>query len=149
MSIGKWLVGLKISLTVVRYIIMKKNKNIINYFKNIKTLLPIKGNSEKKYLNGFKQNLSEFSDEYPEASYQDIIREFGEPKDVVVSYLNNCEENYLIKKLRLRSIVSRVLIVLTIIALCLALWYSYLFYIGYHESKEQRIDNCESIITEE
>ena len=113
---------------------MKKNKDITRYYKNVKTLLPIKGKNEKKYLNGFKQNLSE---------------EFGEPKDVVISYLNSCDENYLIRKLRLRTIISRVLIILTVLALCIALWYSYLFYIGYKESKEQNIDYCESVITEE
>ena len=100
-------------------------------------------------MNGFKQNLSEFSDETPEVSYHGIIKEFGEPKDVVISYLNSCDENYLIRKLRFRTIISRVLIILTVLALCIALWYSYLFYIGYKESKEQNIDYCESVITEE
>ena len=47
-------------------------------------------------MHRFKQNLFEFLDEYPEISHQNIIKEFGEPKDVVISYINSCDENYLV-----------------------------------------------------
>lgn len=128
---------------------MKNNKHIANYYRDISTLLPIHSSNEKKYLNDFKKTLNEFSDEVPNASYKDIIDEFGEPKDVVISYLNNCNEDYLISKLRMRSIIFRISAIITLIAICLCLVYSYLFIIGYNEAKQQRITTTETTITEE
>lgn len=128
---------------------MENNKHITNYYKDISTLLPIRGSNEKRYLNDFKKTLNEFSDEMPNASYEDIINEFGEPKDVVISYLNNCNEDYLINKLKIRSIVFKTSIIVTVISICLCLVYSYLFIIGYNEAKQQRITTTETTITEE
>ena len=128
---------------------MEKNIHIANYYKNVSTLLPIRSRNEKKYLNGFKKNLEEFSNEMPNASYKDIVDEFGEPKDVVISYLNNCNEDYLISKLKIRTIVFRTSVIITVIAICLCLVYSYLFTVGYNEAKQQRMTNTETTITEE
>lgn len=128
---------------------MEKNKHITEYYKNISTLLPIRSGNEKLYLNNFKKNLEEFSDEVPNANYKDIVDEFGEPKDVVISYLNNCNEDYLISKLKIRTIIFRASIIITVIAICLFLVYSYLFNVGYNEAKQQRMTNAETTIVEE
>ena len=128
---------------------MEKNKDITKYYQNIKALLPIKGLNEKNYLKGFKQNLDEFLQGNPNVIYQEIVDEYGEPKDVVISYLNNCDEDYLIKKLKIRTIISRLVILIAILATCLTLWFGYLLNLGYHEAKENNITDIESTITEE
>lgn len=128
---------------------MRENSEVSKYYKNIKTLLPINGKAEKQYLTGFKNNLSEFSQENPNASYQEIIDEFGEPKDIIISYLDNCDEDYIFKKLNTRNIVFKLSKIITIIAICLSLWFCFLWYRGYEEANKQNIDSFDSYIAEE
>ena len=65
---------------------MKNNSAKDQYFKDIKTLLPIKSTQEKKYLSKINKNLDEYQYDNPNSSYSDYIEKFGTAKDVVVAY---------------------------------------------------------------
>ena len=61
--------------------------NIKKYIKNIWTIMPMHTKKEKFYLNELKKHLNEYLDDHPQCSYDDIVQQFGEPKDIVVEYI--------------------------------------------------------------
>ena len=71
--------------------------NIKKYIKNIWTIMPMHTKKEKFYLNELKKHLNEYLDDHPQCSYDDIVQQFGEPKDIVVNYIQNSDENNEIK----------------------------------------------------
>ena len=84
--------------------------NIKKYIKNIWTIMPMHTKKEKFYLNELKKHLNEYLDDHPQCSYDDIVQQFGEPKDIVVNYIQNSDENNLIKRMKLKSIIQKFLI---------------------------------------
>ena len=88
---------------------MKNSNAKDKYFKDIKTLLSIRGTQEKEYLAKINKNLDKYQFDNLNSSYNYYIKEFGTAKDIVVAYPQNCNEDYLISKLRIRSIFIKVI----------------------------------------
>ena len=84
--------------------------NIKKYIKNIWTIMPMHTKKEKFYVSELKKHLNEYLDDHPQCSYDDIVQQFGEPKDIVVNYIQNSDENDLIKRMKLKSIIQKFLI---------------------------------------
>ena len=63
--------------------------NTEQYIHNIWTIMPMHTDKEKFYLLDLKKHLKEFMDDHPDCSYEDIVEHFGEPKDIVVEYIQN------------------------------------------------------------
>ena len=95
--------------------------NIKKYIKNIWTIMPMHTKKEKFHLN-------EYLDDHPQCSYDDIVQQFGEPKDIVVNYIQNSDENGLIKRMKLKSIIQKFLIFFSVICTILAIWIGILWY---------------------
>lgn len=49
-------------------------------------------------------------DDRPDCSYEDIVEHFGEPKDIVVEYIKNSDENYLIQRMRLKEVFQKFIV---------------------------------------
>ena len=113
---------------------MKDNKWENQYKNNILSLMPLKTKKEKNYVNDYMVSVNEFCMEFPDANYDDIVENFGEPKSVVVAYLKECDENYLLKKINTRNIVKKIS--------------TYLLYKGYQEARESYITREEVFIEE-
>ena len=77
-----------------------------------------------------------------------MILNFGEPKSVVVAYLKECDENYLLKKINTRNIVKKTAASIIVIICCLSLISTYLLYKGYQEARESYITREEVFIEE-
>ena len=128
---------------------MKNNSAKDQYFKDIKTLLPIKSTQEKKYLSKINKNLDEYQYDNPNSSYSDYIEKFGTAKDVVVAYLQNCNEDYLISKLKIRSILIKVITFITLISILICIWFAYILEDNYNKAKKEHIWDSETTIIEE
>jgi len=115
--------------------------NIKKYIKNIWTIMPMHTKKEKFYLN-------EYLDDHPQCSYDDIVQQFGEPKDIVVNYIQNSDENNLIKRMKLKSIIQKFLIFFSVICTILAIFFSVLWYDYIQEQKNSIIYEIETTITE-
>ena len=116
--------------------------NIKKYIKNIWTIMPMHTKKEKFYLNELKKHLNEYLDDHPQCSYDDIVQQFGEPKDIVVNYIQNSDENGLIKRMKLKSIIQKFLIFFSVICIGI-LWYDYV-----QDQKNSIIYEIETTITE-
>lgn len=96
--------------TLLKNLWEKLMNNIKKYIKNIWAIMPMHTKKEKFYLNELKKHLNEYLDDHPQCSYDDIVLQFGEPKDIVVNYIQNSDENDLIKRMKLKSIIQKFLI---------------------------------------
>ena len=122
-----------------------KNK----YFKDIKTLLPIKSSQEKDYLVKLKKNLDEYSYDNPNSTYDDYAEKFGTAKDIVVAYLDNCNEDYLISKLRIRNIFVKAITIITILSVLVSMYFLCILQENYKIAKQEHISDSETTIIEE
>lgn len=112
--------------------------NIKKYIKNIWTIMPMHTKKEKFYLNELKKHLNEYLDDHPQCSYDDIV----------VNYIQNSDENNLIKRMKLKSIIQKFLIFFSVICTILAIFFSVLWYDYIQEQKNSIIYEIETTITE-
>lgn len=122
-----------------------KNK----YFNDIKTLLPIKSSQEKEYLIKISKNLDEYSYDNPNSTYDDYVEKFGTAKDMVVAYLDNCNEDYLISKLRVRNIFVKAITIITVFSVLISIYFLYILQENYNIAKQEHISDSETTIIEE
>lgn len=122
--------------------------NIKKYIKNIWTIMPMHTKKEKIYISELKKHLNEYVDDHPQCSYDDIVQQFGDPKDIVVDYIQNSNENELIKRMKLKSIIQKSLIFFSVICTILAIWIGILWYDYIQDQKNSIIYEIETTITE-
>lgn len=84
---------------------MKDSKK---YFKDINKLFPVHSYKEKKYLKDLKEQI----DEYDSNSYQELEELFGTPIDVVIAYYESIDTEYILKKIKLKRIITTVCILI-------------------------------------
>lgn len=114
-------------------------KIINRYIRDIKYSLPIVSSSEKKYLQILKSDLIRYKESNPSFSYEDLIEEFGYPKDIAASYINEQSNDYMLKHIKTKKIIKYTCLIVISIALLIGLWKGYLYYKGYQEAQSQNI----------
>lgn len=123
---------------------------IINqYIRDIKYSLPVVGKNEKKYLDILKSSLVHYKNNNPLYTYDDLINEFGYPKDIAVSYISEQNDDYLLKHIKAKKTIRYTCIILIVIALFVGLWKGYLIYSDSKESENSRITHIEITAPEE
>lgn len=85
--------------------IMKDSKK---YFKDINKLFPVHSYKEKKYLSDLKEQI----DEYDDFSYHELEEQFGTPIDIVVAYYETIDTKYILKKIKIKHIISTICILI-------------------------------------
>lgn len=88
---------------------MKVNRNINKYIKDCKLFFPFLSKNEKKFLKRLKMNIIENIDS-DNITYDDLCNEFGYPSDIIISYFEDQDANYLIKQSRIRNILKKQLL---------------------------------------
>lgn len=88
--------------------IMKDSKK---YFKDINKLFPIHSLKEKKYLHDLKEQINE----YDNLSYHELEEQFGTPIDVVVAYYETIDTKYILKKLKIKHIISTICVLILLL----------------------------------
>ena len=91
--------------------------------------------------NVVKQYLKECRRTFPFISKNEKLffkrLKYGEPKNVMISYIENCDNEYILKRTSIKSIVKKIFITLfcILIALCATLLiYNQLIYNAYDDS---------------
>jgi DNA-binding PadR family transcriptional regulator len=118
------------------------------YIKNIWTIMPMHTKKEKFYVSELKKHLNEYLDDHPQCSYDDIVQQFGEPKDIVVEYIQSSDENDLIKRMKLKTILQKFLIFFSVICTILAIWFGVLWYSYMQDAKNSIIYEIETTISD-
>ncbi len=82
------------------------NRNVNKYIKDCKHFFPFLSKNEKTFLKRLKTNIIENID-LDNVTYDDLCNEFGYPSDIIVSYFEEQDANYLIKQSRIRNILKK------------------------------------------
>ena len=82
-----------------------KNNAINTYLKDLSKQLCCSEKEKKEILSSLKNRLSEFESEYPTAlKYEDIVEQFGSPKEVANSFLGEYSSTQLHNLVKRRKI---------------------------------------------
>ena len=101
--------------------------------------------NEKIFLKRLKVNIVENIDS-TNITYDDLCNEFGYPSDIIISYFEDQDANYLIKQSRIRNILKKAIIICTVAILVCCLWRGILIYKSYHDSKNSKVKHIEKNI---
>ena len=120
-------------------------KDSRKYYRDIKKLFPINSKKEKNYLHQIKEQIEEYED----ILYKELENQFGSPIEIVKSYYETIDSNYLLKKINLkRTINATCLIALILIAIYFG-YRTYLLSNVYNNYNNSIPTEIEEIIEEE
>lgn len=110
------------------------------YYRDVKRLFPIYAKKERLYLKQLKEQINE----YDEVSYDELVNNFGNPIDIVKSYYETINGQYLLKRMNLKRIITMTCILVLMLSI---------LYLGYRtyilsESIEEYYSSIPSEIEE-
>lgn len=109
------------------------------YLSDVKTLLPIMGKTEKKYLIKLSQSLEDYCAEETVTTIEELYDGFGQPAEVVNTYITSMDTSYLIKRIRFAGWVKRGIIALLLISLVGVTIYGIKTYKAYKQFEREEI----------
>ena len=109
------------------------------YIQQCKSLFPVYGKLERTFLNRLKVQVNEHLDLFPDISYNELVKQFGSPPEVVMEYYDNIEEDYLLSKIDLAKKVKKFLLFIAILFLVYFFYQSYTTYQALNLIKDQQI----------
>lgn len=101
------------------------NNESKKYYRELKTLLPLRGKQEKKLFHDIHSRVSDLSTNTTDLTYEQICEELGSPHEVVSEYFYNSNTEYLAKKLRITVILRRFFVLAIVTCLILISLYAY------------------------
>ena len=122
------------------------NKLCKTYIRRVKTLFPLMGKSERKYIKILKTNINDYLVDTPNSNINDLYKEFGSPKHIMNSYYSTIDIDNVIKKIRISKYVKTLIILLAMCLLSLTVLRFYIQYEGHQVFMKEQIHSEETII---
>ena len=126
---------------------MKMNKVVNKYIKDCKHFFPFLSKNEKIFLKRLKTNILENIDS-DNITHDELCKKFGYPPDIIISYFEDHDANYLIKQSRIKNILKKSIIICTVAILVCCLWRGILIYKSYRDSENSKVKYIEYTIEE-
>lgn len=100
---------------------MKKTltSQLKRYYKQINSYIPKKYPHRKEIIASIHQDISSYVSEHPDISYEDIIKHFGTPEEMTLSFAESLSLDDIILTSRKQHKIHVILISITIIFLCI------------------------------
>lgn len=108
-------------------------KNAKKYYRDICLIFPSNGKRKKDYLKHLKKLIEEYDSENENIEYEDLVKEYGSPKEVVSEYYKNSSTDELIRNIYKKKIIIGGFIVLSIILLMIFSCRYYFYYREYQD----------------
>jgi len=102
------------------------------YLKECRRLFPVYGKRERQFLKKLNDHIEDYEIDYPDLTYEDMIKKFGSPKEIIISYYDSVDDDYLLRKTNLSQ---RIRFFLISILLIVFIFYSYRTYTVYQSFK--------------
>lgn len=122
-------------------------KQLKQYLKKVRLLLPIYGKDERKFIKDLKDSIIEFIEQNMGCTWEDIIDHFEEPQEVVYNYTSSLDQSQLCKRISLRKTINNAIVMITVAILVMLSIKTYFYYDLYKEAQSQIITH-ETIIIE-
>lgn len=126
---------------------MNHNSLIKNYVKELKTLLPAYHLPEKNYVSFIEQEIHTYACSVDTLTREDLVLQFGEPKDLVASYLAESSPEELQKSLQFTKHIKRAIACAVVFAFMGLSIFSLFQYLSYKEGQDSYIGREETTIT--
>lgn len=115
------------------------------YIHDIKKVFQFTGYRDRKYLKDLNQQINEFVLEFPSANYDTLVKEFGNPKEIIAAYYKNTKTEDIIGRITIQKYAR-----LGFLIICLvAFFFIGVIYKGFLDSKKSIIEIKEIIVEEE
>lgn len=109
------------------------------YLQCVKDCFPIYKKQEKQYLKQLEIHVEEFLSFNINATYEDLVSEFGLPTTIVSEYFSVLDDEYLFKNLKQKRYIDGFIYLITVLLVLFCLWCCILAALDAIESREQRI----------
>lgn len=97
-----------------------RNSCVKEYYRILKAIFPLKSYYEAKFLKEFKNSLIEFSNNKNVCTFEDLVKEFGSPQEVLHEYMDTqdfIETSTAIKKQNTKKYILWVCVIFLILGL--------------------------------
>lgn len=115
------------------------DKELKQYFKHIKLLLPLRRKKEKQFLKELQTSITDFINLNPDCSFADICSHFGKPQEVVKDYLSTMDSADLCKQVCVRKRIKHAAVIILSLCLIAFLLHAGVIYKIYLDEKNQVI----------
>lgn len=119
---------------------MKKEAKI--YLRNIRLAFPVFRKEEKRFYNDFKYSIYEYDEQHPQYDLDDLMHQFGDPKDIANDYFDNMDSQPYMQLMK-RTYYLRIL---TVLVSLLLITY---FFISLYSLQQLRATAKNLLITKE
>ena len=116
-----------------------KNQNIHKYYFILKTLFPRINFKEGKFLHELKLSLKQYEIDHPNATYEEILHNFGTPDTIVSDYISNQDMDYVFECVKKKKYWKYIIILLGIAILLCCFTYGIFCYYAAEESTDNII----------
>ena len=102
----------------------QKNK----YIKDCKKIFPFYGKKEKAFLDKLTSTIETSTSSNPEVTYDLLVEQFGSPKEIMISYFQNCNDEYVIKQSNIKQTIQKAsiyLVTVLIIGISILAYFEY------------------------
>ena len=79
-----------------------KNKDMERYCREVRALLPGGFRQKRKLMKGLRDSLSRYLEDAAESDYGAIVRRFGLPTQIAVSYMEEMEPQEVLRSMNIR-----------------------------------------------
>ena len=112
---------------------------IRKYIHRCKQLFPVYGKYERLFLKQLQQQATDFIAQNPNLTYEELVTQFGSPKDIVVGYYDTIDDDYLLKKLNLVKTIRRFFLAIVLVVVLFVGYRSYVLYQIWLEAQKETI----------
>lgn len=87
---------------------MRKNGQIRRYYGEIRKNLPCRGRRKREFMTKIKSMVDQYLQENPQADVSDVTARFGTPQQIASAYLNEQDDQVLVRDMRVGNRVVKV-----------------------------------------
>lgn len=117
-----------------------KNKCVKEYYKKLKELFLNMNYMDGKFLRDFKLHLLEYAIAHPGCTYDELVEEFGTPKETFCEYVGAQEPDYLISCINKKHFRKWMGTGIVAVGICCVFIWTLFYYDSYKKSVDDLID---------
>ena len=84
------------------------NKLCQQYISNVKSLFPIMGKAEKKYVHSLATDVNDYCSEESIETIDELYENYGAPSDIVNNYFSASDTTEIIKRIKISIFFNKI-----------------------------------------
>ena len=125
---------------------MTKENAARDYIRQVKAIFPLYGRERKRFINDLKEAVESHIEDTKDGSYEDIVKHFGSPAEVVSDYIEGMDPEALYRKITFRRRITTIAVI-ALIAVLIGVVIDLLWdYSAYRKDVESIVVERETII---